>query len=253
LNKGYTSNGKDSSVTIFDLKTLKIIKNVKVTGANPDCIIYDQFSKRVFTFNGKSNNATALNAETGAVEGTIALGGKPEFSISNGFGNVYVNLEDKNEMDFINPKTLAIGYQIKLDSVEEPSAMSYDVTTRHLYIGGGNKMMIVLNGDNGGKNVCRHIGEGVDAMAFNDNNRILFAACGEGNLYMIKQKDRDHYVKMDSIPTQKGARTLAIDMKTDRIFLPVADFGPPAPAEPGKKQRPSIVPGTFGILVVGRQ
>jgi len=253
LNKGYTSNGKDSSVTIFDLKTMQVVKTVKVTGSNPDCILYDPFSKRVFTFNGKSNNVTALNGETGAIEGTIMLDGKPEFALSNGIGKLYVNIEDKDEVEFINSKELNLGYKIKLDSVQEPSSMTYDITYRRIMIGGGNNLMTILNADNGAKIVCRPIGDGTDAAVFNDDTRTFFSSNRDGTLSVIYQAFKDHYKKCDDVITQKGARTMALDQKKDRIYLPIADFGPPAPAEPGKKERPSIVPGTFGVLVVGRQ
>jgi len=120
-------------------------------------------------------------------------------------------------------------------------------------IGGGNKMMTILNSDNGAKIVCRPIGEGTDAAVFNDDTRTFFSSNREGTLSVIYQASQDHYRNRDDIITQKGGRTMALDQKKDRIYIPVADFGPPAAAEPGKKERPSIVPSTFGVLVVGRQ
>jgi DNA-binding beta-propeller fold protein YncE len=253
LNKGYTSNGKDSSVTIFDLKTMKTIKKVKITGANPDAILYDAFSKTVFTFNGHSDDLTAIDAETGAVKGTLALGGKPEFSVTNESGRIYVNLEDKDEILDIDPKKLEIRNRYKIDSGSEPSGLAFDLTYHRLFIGCGNKILDIKNSDNGGKTIVRPIGDGVDAVAFNQQTRVIFSSNGEGTLTIIRQfSDGDHYTQSVNINTQKGARTMAIDTKNNRVYLPVADYGPPAPAEPGKKSRPSIVPGSFGVLVVGQ-
>jgi WD40 repeat protein len=252
LDKGFTSNGKDSSVTIFDLNTMKFITKIKINGANPDAIIFDPFSLNIFTFNGKSHNSTAIEAETGKIAGTVELDGKPEFSVSDGKGKVFVNIEDKNEIQVINSKTLKVDFTWKLDSGDEPSGLAFDSKFNRLFIACNNKILEVKNADNGKTVAIRNIGKGVDAAAFNPVSREIFTSNGEGNLTVIQQTDADHYGSPENIPTQKGARTMAIDIQKDRIYLPVADFGPPAPAEQGKKSRPSVIPGSFSVLIVGK-
>lgn len=253
LNKGYTSNGKDSSVTVFDLKTMQTLGKIQITGQNPDCIVYDPFTKQVFTFNGKSNNTTIIDAESGKVVSTIALIGKPEFAVTNGYGRIYVNIEDSNKIAVIDTKTKMINNYWDLDSGKEPSGMSYDLTYKRLFIGCGNQKLVIVNADNGQAKHSFPIGDHVDATAFNLDTKIIFSSNGDGTLTMVGQIDGDSSTKAVNIPTQKGARTLALDMKKDRIYLPVADFGPMQEAKEGKKPKPSIIPGTFSVLVVGRK
>jgi len=255
LNKGYTSNGKDSSVTVFDLKSLKVLRKVDVTGSNPDCIVYDPYSKRVLTFNGKSNNATVIDAQTDNVIATIPLIGKPEFAVADLNGRVYVNIEDKSKIAVIDSKEPRLLYNWDLDTtLKEPSGLSYDLTYKNLFVGCGNKKMAMVGTNNFRDRYVCAIGEHVDATAFNTTNGMAFASCGDGTLTIIKELGKDTCSKKPVIViTQKGARTMALDEKRDRVYLPVADFGPPEATEPGKKERPSIVPGTFSIIIIGKK
>ena len=254
LNKGYTSNGKDSSVTVFDLKSLKVLKKITVTGSNPDCIIFDPFSKHIFTFNGKSNNTTVIDAQTDKVIATIALIGKPEFAISDMNGKVVVNLEDANKFAVIDSKADTMIYNWDLDTaLKEPSGLSFDLAYKCMFVGCGNKKMGMVPLNNFRARWMGPIGEHVDATAFNSKEGEAFASCGDGTLSITKELGQDTCCKPFVLTTQKGARTMAIDERKDRVYLPVADFGPPAAAEPGKKPKPGVIPGTFSIIVVGRK
>jgi len=254
LNKGYTSNGKDSSVTVFDLKSLKVLKKVSVTGAGPDCIVYDPFSKHVYTFNGKSGNSTAIDAQTDKVIATIKLAGKPEFAISDMNGKVIVNLEDANKYAVIDTKADTFLYNWDLDtSLKEPSGLSYDIAYKCMFVGCGNKKMAMVPLNNYRSRWTCAIGDHVDATGFNATAGVAFASCGDGTLSITKELGKDTCSKPFVLTTQKGARTMAVDERKDRVYLPVADFGPPVAAEPGKKEKPSIIPGTFSIIVVGKK
>lgn len=252
LNKGFTSNGKEGTVTVFDLKTLKVLDRIKVTGTNPDAIIYEPYSKRVFTFNGGSNDATVIDPATDKVTGTIALGGKPEFPASNGRGQLYVNIEDKSETVEIDPKAIKVETRWKLAPGEEPSGLSIDPATDRLFAGCANKKLIVLDARSGKVLDNFPIGGHVDATAFNADTKEIFSSNGDGTLTVIKEESASKFKLLGNTATQQGARTMAIDTKLNRIYLPTAEFGPPVEGKNGKK-RPGIVPGSFVILVVGKQ
>lgn len=252
LNKGFTSNGKDSTVTVFDLKILKVLDRIKVTGANPDAIIYEPYSKYVFTFNGGSDNATVIDPSTDKVVGTIALGGKPEFPASNGRGQLYVNLEDKSQTLEIDPEGMKVAKRWKLAPGEEPSGLSIDPATDRLFVGCANKKLIVLDAKNGKILDNFSIGNHVDATAFDPDTKEIFSSNGDGTLTVIKEENANKFKLIGNASTQEGARTMAIDIKMNRIYLPTASFGPPVEGKNGKK-RPSIVPGSFVILVVGKE
>ena len=252
LGRGFTSNGMLANVTIFDLKTLKVLGQVK-TGMNPDAIIYDPASRRVFAFNGRSADATAIDAATGTVAGTIALGGKPEFAAADGKGMVYVNIEDKNEVVAIDSKNLTAKAHWPLAPGEEPSGMAMDRKTRRLFIGCGNKKMIVMNADNGHIVADLPIGDGVDATAFDPDTKLAFSSNGEGTLTVVHEDSADKYSVVENAATQRGARTMALDPKTHTVYVATAQFGPPPAATPERPHpRPSIVPGSFVILVYGK-
>lgn len=253
MNKGFTSNGKDSSVTVFDLKTLAVLDHIKVTGVGPDAILYDPFSHRVFTFNGKSKDVTAIDAASGKVVGTLALAGKPEFAATDRKGKIFVNLEDKSEVLVLDPTALTIVHHWKTEPGDEPSGLSYDETNNRLFIGCGNKLMIVMNPANG-KIVQKYaIGDRMDATAFNATTRMVFSSNGEGTVTIARQLSADKYVDIENIPTKKSARTLAVDTKMNRLYLPAADFGEPETKADGTKGKPKMIPGTFVILVVGKE
>jgi DNA-binding beta-propeller fold protein YncE len=252
LGRGFTSNGREGTVSIFDLNTLKTIKKVKA-GENPDAILFDPATNRVFTFNGRSNDATAIDAATGEVVGKIPLDGKPEFAVTTGAGEIFVNLEDKSEILALDPKTLKIKAIWALAPCKEPSGLAIDVKNRRLFAGCDNKMMAVVNADTGRVITTLPIGDGVDANGFDPETGFAFASCGEGVLTVAHEDSPDTFSVAQTVPTQRGARTMAVDPKTHQIFLVTAKFGsPPAATEQQPHPRPSILPDSFVVLVVGK-
>ena len=253
LGKGFTSNGRDGSVTTFDLKTLKTAGQVKV-GTNPDCIIYDSATRRVFAFNRGSSDVTALDATTGALVGLISLGGHPEFAVADGKGMVYVNLDDKSEVVALDSQRLAVKTRWSVAPGEDPSGMAMDLKTRRLFIVCGNKKMIVMNADNGHVVADLPIGAGVDAAAFDPETKLAFSSNGqEATMTVVHEDSADKFSVVEQVPTQRGARTMALDPKTHRVFLATAQYGPPPAATPERPNpRPTIVPGSFVVLVFGK-
>jgi YVTN family beta-propeller protein len=252
LGRGFTSNGRDNSVTIFDLKTLKALDTVK-TGKNPDAIIYDAATKRVFTFNGGSSDTTIIEAESGKVAGTIALGGKPEFATADGKGMVYVNIEDKSEVVAIDSRKLEAKNRWSIAPGEEASGMAIDDKSRRLFIVCSNQKMIVMNADNGKVVADLPIGKGTDAAGFDPKEKLAFSSNGEGSLTIVREDSPDKFSVVENVTTQRGARTMALDTKTHQIFLPTAQFGEtPAPTAERPRPRPTIVPNSFMILVFGK-
>jgi YVTN family beta-propeller protein len=254
LGRGFTSNGRASTVTIFDLKTLKPINEVKVTGENPDAILYESGSKQVFAFNGRSGSVSVLDAESGKVKATVALGGKPEFAASDSVGRVYVNIEDKSEVVVLDARSAQVLKRWPLAPCEEPSGMAIDRKGARLFIGCGNRMMAVVDTASGKVVATPPIGEGVDANAFDPSTGLAFSSNGDGTLTVVKEEGKDRFVVQENVTTQPRARTMALDEKTHRIFLATADFGPPPPPTPEQpRPRPSMVPDTFRLLVVAPQ
>jgi DNA-binding beta-propeller fold protein YncE len=252
LGRGFVSNGREGTVTIFDIETLKLISKVKA-GENPDAILYDPASKRVFAFNGKSQDATAIDAAKGTVLGTIKLGGKPEFAVSDGKGEIFVNIEDKSQLDAIDPNTLEVKSRWPLAPCQEPSGLSMDRKNRRLFVGCDNKMMAVVDADSGKVLATPAIGEGVDATAFDEGTGLAFASCGEGVLTVVREDSPSKFSVAENVKTQEGARTLALDDKTHEVFLVTAKFGPPpAPTAEQPHPRHSILPDTFVVLVLGK-
>jgi YVTN family beta-propeller protein len=252
LNKGYTSNGRASTVTVFDLKTLKVLKQIPV-GKNPDAIIYDDASKRVFTMNGASDDTTAIDVKTDTVTGTLALGGKPEFAVTDGRGNVFVNIEDKSAIVEFDSRRLAVEANWPVAPAEEPSGLAFDRKHRRLFSVGSNKLMAVVNADTGKVLTTVPIGGGVDAAAFDPETGLVFSSNGDGTLTVVHEDSADKYSVVENVSTRRGARTMALDPKTHRVYLVTAEFGPPpAPTPERPRPRPSIVPGSFTLLVVGR-
>ncbi len=252
LGKGFISDGRDNSVTIFDLKTLKTLDTAKV-GKNPDTIIYDAASKRVFTFNSGSSDATAIDAASGKVVGTVLLGGRPEFATSNGKGMIYVNIEDKSEVVAIDSKKLTIKNRWSVAPGEEASGMAIDNKTHRLFIVCSNEKMIVLNADTGKVVTDLPTGEGTDAAAFDPKTKFAFSSNGAGTLTVVREDSSDKFTVVENITTQRGARTMALDTKTHKIYLPTAEFGEtPAPTAERPHPRPVIVPNSFVVLVFGK-
>jgi DNA-binding beta-propeller fold protein YncE len=253
LSRGFTSNGRSNSVTIFDMKTLRTISEVKVTGENPDAILYDPSSKRVFAFNGRTANATVLDAATGAVAGTIALDGKPEFGAADGKGLSYVNIEDKNEIEVLDGAKLTVVKKFPLAPCDEPSGLAIDREHRRLFAGCHNKMMAVVDADSGKVVATVPIGEGVDANSYDPGTGLAFASCGDGTLTAARGDGADKWSVAQTVATQQGARTMALDEKTHRVVLVTAQFGPPpSPTAETPRPRRPMVPGSFVLLVVGK-
>ena len=252
LGRGFVSNGREGTVSIFDPKTLATSSKVKV-GDNPDAILYDSATKRVFAFNGRSQDATALDAAKGTVLGTIKLGGKPEFAASDGKGEIFVNIEDKSELLAIDPNKLEVKTRWPLAPCTEPSGLALDRKNRRLFVGCDNKMMAVVNADTGKVITTLPIGEGVDATWFDDETNLAFASCGEGVLTVVREESPDKFRVAENVPTQQGARTMALDSKTHNVWVVTAKFGPPPAATPDNPHpRRSIVPDTFVALVIGK-
>ena len=247
LGRGFTSNGRSNDVTIFDLKTLKTIVTVK-TDANPDAIVYDSVSKRVFTFNGRGKNTTAINAADGTVAGTLALGGKPEFAVADGKGSIFVNNEDTSELIQIDSQKITEMHRWPLAPCKSPSGLAMDRKSRRLFAVCDEKVMAVVNADTGKVVAAPTIGEGVDASAFEPDTQLAFASNGEGTLTVIHEDSPDKYTVVENVLTKRSARTMGLDLKTHNIFLPAADFDPPAPGE----RRGKMKPGSFVLLVLGK-
>lgn len=252
VDKGFTSNGRDNAVTVFDLKTLKVLATVPV-GRNPDAIIYDPFSKRVFAFNGASHDTTAIDAKTNSVAGTIPLGGKPEFAVADEKGHVYVNIEDQNEIVQFDPVKLKIENHWSIAPGKEPSGLAIDRKHRRLFSVCGNKLMAVVNADSGKLITTVPIGAGTDAAAFDPETGFAFSSNGEGTLTVIHEDSPDKFTVIENVPTQVRARTMALDTKTHQVFLVSAEFGP-APAATAQQPRPRapMLPGTFTLLIFSR-
>jgi hypothetical protein len=243
LNRGFVSNGRGNNMTIFDLKTLKAIGQV-ATGGNPDSIRFDSVSGRVFTFNGRSNDSTAIDAKSGTVAGTIPLGGKPEFSVADGKGKVYVNIEDTNEVVEIDAAKASVTKRYPLTGCDGPSGLAMDTKNRLLFSVCGNRVMAVSNPDTGKVVATPAIGAGSDGAAFDAGTGYVFSSNGDGTLTIIQQTAGKWEV-LENIATERGARTIALDDKTHKVFLPMA-----VPAASGG--RGAFIPDSFKLLVVGK-
>jgi DNA-binding beta-propeller fold protein YncE len=253
LGKGYTSNGRDSSVTVFDLKSLSVIATLKINARNPDAILYDPFSRRVFTFNGGSANATAIDAQSNTVVGSILLGGKPEFGVTDARGRIYVNIEDKSEVVVIDPMSLTAVKRWPLSPGEEPTGLALDREYRRLFAGCGNRLMVILDADSGNVVATTAIGDGVDGVVVDRASHLAFSANGDGTLTVVGQETPSKYAVVENVPTRRSARTLVLDEKTHRIYTVAARFGPPPPPTADRpRPRPTIVPESVTLYTIGR-
>lgn len=252
LGKGFTSNGRDNTVSVFDLKTLHVSKQIPV-GKNPDIIIYDPASKLVFSGNGGSRDITAIDPGSETVEATIPLDGKPEFAVADK-DHVYVNLEDKSLIARIDSRKLVVDARWPLVPGEEPTGLAIDEKHHRLFAACANKLMVVVNTDDG--HVVGNVptGDGADGAEFDSSTQIAFSPNGaDGTLTIIHEDSPGRFSVVQTLPTQRGARTMTLDSKTHRVFLITAEFGPPpAPTAERPRPRPSIVPGSFTLLIVGR-
>ncbi len=253
LGRGFTSNGRDATVTIFDLKTLNPLGSAK-TGGNPDAILYEPLTKRVFTFNrtraAADASATVIDAAKGEVIKTIMLGGRPEFAVTDGKGEIFVNLDDKNEIAVIDVRTLEIKARWSLAPGEGPSGLAIDLKKRRLYSVCGNKKMIVLDANTGKMIADVPIGGGTDAAAFDPGTGLAFSSNGDGTLTVVRENSPGKF-STETVKTQPGARTMTLDPKTHRLYFSTAEYGPPpAPTTERPNPRPVAVPGSFLVLVL---
>jgi YVTN family beta-propeller protein len=247
LNKGFISCGKDSSVAVFDLKTLEVTARVKITGRNPDAILYEPFKKLVFTFNGGSSNSTVLDARTNKVITTIPLAGKPEFSASDGKGKVYVNIEDKSMLSVINTNTLKVENTYSLAPGEEPSGLALDNVTHRLFLVCSNKLMVVMNALSGKVITTLPIGNRCDGVAFDPELKRAYSSNGDGTMTVVQEETPEKFKVLENVPTQMGARTIACGKTTHALYLPSAQFETQAPGATG---RPTMKPETFMVLEI---
>jgi DNA-binding beta-propeller fold protein YncE len=251
FNRGFTSNGKVDTVTIFNLKTLKVIGKVK-TGGNPDSIVYDPASKMVFSFNGRTKDTTVINARSGKVVQTIPLGGKPEYSATDGKCKIYVNIEDTNEVVEIDSLKINVSQRFPLKGCEEPAGMGLNAEKGIVFSGCHNKVMTILDTKTG-KVSTLPIGAGVDGNGFDAVTGLVFSSNGDGTLNIINETSPGIFAVGETVQTQRGSRTMAVDPKTHNIYLPAAQFTHAEnPTQAGSKQRPMMVKDSFEVLVVGK-
>jgi DNA-binding beta-propeller fold protein YncE len=256
FGRGYTSNGRADNATMFALNTLQVLGTVP-TGANPDSIRYDPASKRVFAFNAGGKSATAIDAASGKVAGTIELGGAPENCAVDGKGRLYVNIADTNEVVELDTQKMTVSRRFSIKPGVEPSGMGLDAARRLVFSGCDNEMMTVLDLHTGKVVSIVPIGAGVDGNGFDPSTGLAFSSNGEaGTLTVAQEASPGKWVVAETVTTQKGARTMRIDPKTHNVYTAAAQYGPPIPpppgAKPGARPRASIIKDSFVILVIGK-
>lgn len=248
LGKGYTSNGRLNNVFVFDLATDKILDSIK-TGTNPDAIMFEPFTKTIITCNGRSNDLTLIDPETNKVNATIAVAGKPETAVSDGNGKLFVNIEDKSVIAVVDLKSMKMIKTYALDGGEEPTGLVYDKDTKRLFAG-CDKLLVVLDAASGKVVSKIPIGEGCDGVAFDNATKTIFTANGESaTMTVVKEKSANSFEVLENVSTKARARTIAIDEATHTLYMPTAEFEPNTP----QGQRPTMIAGSFQVLVVGKQ
>jgi YVTN family beta-propeller protein len=253
LGEGFTSNGRADTITVFDLASLATRSAIAVSGHNPDAILYDDASHHVYTFNGRSHDVSVVDPAKGSVVTTLAAGGKPEFAASDGKSRIFFNVEDTHQIGVIDSQRMQRSQTWTLPHCEEPTGLALDVAHERLFSACDNEVLAVTDAKSG-KHVAEvPIGKGPDAAAFDAERGLIFTSNGEdGTLTMIHEDDPDHYSVVATIPTQKSARTMALDPKSHRIYLVAAEFGPAPPATKEQpRPRPTVLDGTFTVIVVG--
>ena len=245
LGKGYTSNGRLNNVTVFDLKTTQVLKQIPA-GTNPDAIMFDPFSKKIITCNGRSHDLSVIDPVTEQVVATITLDGKPETAVSDEAGKIYVNIEDKNKITVVDITAAKVLSSWSLAPGEGPTGLAIDVTTKRLFAG-CDKQLIVMDATNGTIVSKLPIGDGCDGVGFDNGLKLVFASCGEGKLSIIKENSASSFSVIDNVPTKRSARTIAVDPATHAVYLPAADT-----EKGGNEDRPKVIPGTFGVVVVSK-
>jgi len=222
FGRGFITSGQTDSVAVFDLNTLKKIEDVKV-GKKPDAIVYDPASKKVFAMNGDGESSTAITAADNKVVGTVALGGGPEFTVADGHGNIFVNLEDKSELLRIDTETLQVKNRWKVAPCEAPSSMAFDATNSRLFLGCRSKVMAVVDSGTGKVVASFPIGDKADASVFDRVGKIVFTSTGDGHIYGFQQNSADSYTAIPVIDTAAGSKTMTLDPKTRNLIVPVRD------------------------------
>jgi DNA-binding beta-propeller fold protein YncE len=236
-------------VTIFDVHSLKPLGTV-ATGRNPDCIIYEPVTRRVFAFNGGGASATVIEAADGKVAGTIALEGKPEFAAADTSGHVFVNLEDKNEVVRLDARNLKVMDRWPVGPGKTPVSLAMDTANRRLFVGCRSKMLVVMDADTGKVVATASIGDRVDAGGYDAETKLVFNSCGDGTVSVFRQESPDTYSPVETIKTRPGSKTMGLDPKTHRLFLPAVEYKAADAGAP--KARPTPVPGSFVVLVFGK-
>jgi YVTN family beta-propeller protein len=254
--RGYTSNGKANSVTVFDDENLSVIREVKLaTARNPDAILYDPVGKHIFTFNGASKDVSVLDASSFEVVATLAVPDKPEFAADDGNGHIFVNIESEaGQMTVIDSRKLSVIRSFPLPGCASPSGLAIDTAHHRLFSVCDGKTMVVTDADSGKQVAKVPVGEGPDAAAFDPKRGLVYSSNGDGTLTVVHQDTPDHYTVRATVTTQRGARTMAVDPGTGKVYLVTADFGPAPAATPEQPHpRPVPVPDTFTVLVVGER
>jgi DNA-binding beta-propeller fold protein YncE len=252
VGHGFATSGRDSTVTMFDLETLRVLRRTKAAD-DADAVLYDPASKRIFTFNGDARSSSAIDPVSGGLIGSVPLGGKPEFGVTTGEGQLYVNLEDKAEIVEIDPAAMRVRRHWSLAPCEEPTGLAIDRVHHLLFSGCHNKLMVISDAAKGKMIAHVPIGGGVDAGAFDPSSQLAFASNGDGTLTVVHEDSPTSFRVVATVPTRPGARTMALDERTHRIYTVTSAFGPtPAPTASEPRPRPSLVPGTFSLLVLDR-
>ncbi len=249
LGRGFISAGVTNRVKVFDLRTREAIESIAV-GAKPDAILYDPYTHRVVAFNGRGDSASVIDTATNTVVNTIALGGQPEFAVSDAAGHVYVNLEDKNELAVIDMAALKVTAHWALPGCDSPTGLALDVAHQRSFSVCSNAAMTILDTRNGRAIATLPIGHGVDGAQFDPDSQNAFSSNGEGTLTVVHESDPQHFAVTQTLATAKGARTIALDPATHRLYLPTASFGPVAQGSGDAHPRPPVLPGSFVVLVV---
>ena len=253
FGRGFITDGSQGTVVMFDLKTLKITGEASAD-KDADSIVYDPASKRVFAMNGDPNSSTVIDAKTGKVAGTIALGGAPEFAVADGKGTIFVNLEDKNELAAIDAQTLKVKSRWPVAPAGGPTALAIDQQHRRLFSAGRNpQMLVVMDADNGHVIKSFPISAGVDACAYDSETGLIFASTREGMIHVFHEDSPDKFSAVESVKTEFGAKTMGLDTQTHNVFVDTADFGPPStPTADRPRPQRTAIPGTFRVLVYGK-
>ena len=248
-NKGFTSNGRLNNVTVFDLTTNAVITQIP-TGANPDAIMYETFTKKIITCNGRGKNLSFIDPVSNKLVDSIDVGGKPETAVSNGMGKLFVNIEDKNEIIEVDLKRMVVESHWPIGPGEEPTGLVIDKNTNRLFAGCGNKFLVAVSAVTGKVVASMPIGDGCDGVAFDNDTKNIYTSNGEGTMSVFNEKSADKIETVATVTTKRGARTIAVDEQTHLIYLPTADLEKPDPNTPGA--RPRMIAGTFQVLVIGK-